>query len=58
MTEDRLSSQQTDFTDLMSNNEDVNLVDTIIKFTSVQGIYNASLSAAARIVQNTLLNFL
>lgn len=58
LTEDRLSSQQVDFTDLMSKNENVDLVETIIKFNSTQTIYNASLSAAAKIVQNTLLNFL
>lgn len=58
LTEDRLSSQQVDFTDLMSKNENVNMVETVIKFNSANTIYNASLSAASRIVQNTLLNFL
>lgn len=58
LTEDRLSSQQVDFTDLMSKNENVNAIETVIKYNSAQTIFNASLSAASRIVQNTLLNFL
>jgi flagellar hook-associated protein 3 FlgL len=58
LTESRLSSQQTDFEELLSNNEDVDMVDTVIKYNSAQTIYNASLSAASKVVQNTLLNFL
>ncbi|MBE5967370.1 MAG: flagellar hook-associated protein 3 [Lachnospiraceae bacterium] len=58
LTDDRLGSQKTDFEDLMSQNEDVNLVDTIIRYGSADMIYNASLSAAARAVQNNLLDFL
>jgi flagellar hook-associated protein 3 FlgL len=58
LTEDRLGGQQVDFTDLMSKNEDVNLVETIIQFNVANNIYNASLSAASKIVQNSLLNFL
>lgn len=58
MTENRLSSQKVDFTDLLSNNEDVDMVDTVIKYNSAQTIYNASLSAAAKVVKNTLLDFL
>ncbi len=58
LTEDRLGGQKVDFTDLMSKNEDVDLVETIIKFNIANSIYNASLSAASKIVQNSLLNFL
>ncbi|MDF2610851.1 MAG: hypothetical protein K0R92_2325 [Lachnospiraceae bacterium] len=58
LTESRLSSQQVDFEELMSNNEDVDLVETIIKYNSAETIYNASLTAASKVVQNTLLNFL
>ncbi len=58
LTEDRLGGQQVDFKDLMSNNEDVDLVETIIQFNVANNIYNASLSAASKIVQNSLLNFL
>jgi flagellar hook-associated protein 3 FlgL len=58
LTEDRLSDQQVDFEDLLSSNEDVDLVDTIIKYTSAETIYNSSLSAASKLVQSSLLDFL
>jgi len=58
LTEDRLGDQQVDFEDLLSSNEDVDLVDTIIKYTSAETIYNSSLSAASKLVQSFLLDFL
>lgn len=58
LTESRLSDQQVDFTDLMSTNEDADVVETYIKLNSAEVIYNASLSAASKVVQNTLLDFL
>ncbi len=58
LIENRLSSQQVDFTDLMSKNEDADVVETYIKYGSAQTIYNASLSAASKIVKNTLLDYL
>lgn len=58
LTENRLSSQKVDFEELLSENEDVDLVDTIIKYNSAETLYNASLSAASRIVQKSLLDFL
>jgi len=58
LTENRLSSQKVDFEELLSNNEDVDLVETFIKLSSAEVLYNASLSAASKIVQRTLLDFL
>lgn len=58
LTENRLSSQKVDFEDLLSKNEDADMVETYIKYGSAETIYNASLSAAAKIVKNTLLNYL
>jgi flagellar hook-associated protein 3 FlgL len=58
LTEERLSSQKVDFEDLLSNNEDADITETIIKYSSAEAIYNASLSAASKIVQNTLLDYL
>lgn len=58
LTDSRLSDQQVDFTDLLSRNEDVDLVDTIIKYSAAQTVYNASLSAASKLVQASLLDFL
>lgn len=58
LTESRLSDQQVDFEDLLSTNEDADLVDTIIKYSSAQTVYNSSLSAASKLVQTSLLDFL
>ncbi|MCR5324653.1 MAG: flagellar hook-associated protein FlgL [Lachnospiraceae bacterium] len=58
LTMDRLSTQQTEFTDLLSQNEDADLVDTIVKYNAANTVYNASLSSAAKVVKNTLLDFL
>lgn len=58
LTESRLSVQQDDFEDLLSTNEDADMVDTIVRFNAQQVVYNASLSAAAKVVQNTLMDFI
>lgn len=58
LTENRLSSQKVDYEDLLSSNEDADMVETYIKYGSAETIYNASLSAAAKVVKNTLLDFL
>jgi flagellar hook-associated protein 3 FlgL len=58
LTENRLSSQKVDFEDLLSENEDVDIAETYIKYSSAETIYNASLSAAAKVVKNSLLDFL
>lgn len=58
LTESRLSDQQVDFEDLLSQNEDADLVDTIIKYSSAETVYNSSLSAASKLVQTSLLDFL
>ncbi len=58
LTQSRLEDQQVDFEDLLSSNEDVDLVDTIVKYTSAETIYNSSLSAASKLVQSSLLDFL
>lgn len=58
LTESRLSSQQVEFEDLLSNNEDADIAETYIKLTSAETIYTASLNAASRVVRNNLLDFL
>ncbi len=58
LTDSRLSDQQVDFEDLLSKNEDADLVDTIIKYSAAQTVYNSSLSAASKLVQTSLLDFL
>ena len=58
LTESRLATEQGDFEDLLSKNEDADIVDTVIKLNSQETIYNASLSAASKLVKNTLLDFI
>jgi len=58
LTESRLSTQQVDFEDLLSTNEDADVVETFIKLSSQEAIYTASLNAASKIVKNTLLDFI
>ena len=58
LTESRLTDEQTDFEELLSSNEDADIVEAYIKLTSQETIYNASLSATAKITQNSLLDFL
>ena len=58
LTESRLSTQQVDFEEMLSENEDVDLVDIIIRYSSAETVYNASLSAASKLVQTSLLDFL
>jgi flagellar hook-associated protein 3 FlgL len=58
LTEDRLSNQKVDFTELLSTNEDADLAETIIKYGAAEVIYNASLSAASKVVKSTLLDFI
>ncbi len=58
LTENRLSNQKVDFEDLLSKNEDADVVETYIRYGSAETVYNASLSAAGKIVKNTLLDFI
>ena len=58
LTESRLSDQKVDFEELLSENEDADLVDIIIKYSSAETVYNSSLSAASKLVQTSLLDFL
>jgi len=58
LTLSRLEEQSDDSTELMSNNEDANMTDTIIHFGAAQNVYNASLNAGAKVIQNSLLDFI
>lgn len=58
LTKNRMSNQQTTVETLKSTNEDRELSDIIIDYTSAYSAYEASLQAAAKINKNTLLNFI
>lgn len=58
LTKTRLTDQESDFKELMSNNENADIVETIVNFNAQEVVYNASLAAASKVIQNTLLDFL
>lgn len=55
---DRLGEQKLSVEELKSNNEDTDLTDAAVKFKAASAVYDASLAAAAKVVQKTLLDFL
>lgn len=58
LSDNRMADQQVSATELLSDNEDADLAETIINYTSATNVYTSSLSAASKIVQNSLLDFL
>ena len=58
LTETRVSNQQLTIEELKSSNEDRELSDIIIDYTSAYTAYQGSLQAASKINQNTLLNYI
>ena len=58
LTKSRLTEQKTNFTKLKSENEDIDLEEVVINYTAAELVYNASLTAASKVVQQTLLDFL
>ncbi len=58
LTADRMSNDLVNFTDLMSKNEDVDIAETIMNLKNEENVYQASLAGGARIIQQTLVDFL
>lgn len=58
LTKNRMANQQTTMESLKSKNEDRELSDIIIDYTAAYTAYQASLQAASKINQNTLLTYL
>lgn len=58
LTKSRLTEQKTNFTDLKSQNEDIDLEEVVISYSAAELVYNASLTAASKVVQQSLLDFL
>jgi flagellar hook-associated protein 3 FlgL len=55
---DRMSNDFVNFSDLMSKNEDVDVAETIMNMKNEENVYMASLAGGARIIQQTLVDFL
>ncbi|MBO8159042.1 flagellar hook-associated protein FlgL [Thermosyntropha sp.] len=54
----RLESTQISFTSLLAENEDADLAEVIMNLKMQENVYRASLSAGARIIQPSLVDFL
>ena len=58
LVENRLSSQETNFKTLSSENEDADITEVAVQLSSVELSYQAALMATAKITQTSLLNYL
>jgi len=54
----RLDDQELAATELMSNNEDAEMEEVIMNLVSQEAVHRAAMSAGARIIQPTLMDFL
>jgi flagellin-like hook-associated protein FlgL len=57
-SQNRLTSLELSYTDLLANVEDADLTRVITDLASMENSYQAALAAAGRIIQPSLLNFL
>lgn len=58
LTANRLNTDDLNFTKLMSENEDVDMAETIMNLQNEENVYRASLAGGARIIQPSLVDFL
>lgn len=58
LTANRLQNDNTNFTKLMSENENVDMTDTIMNLKNEENVYRASLAGGARIIMPSLIDFL
>ncbi|WPX07821.1 flagellar hook-associated protein FlgL [Anaerocellum danielii] len=58
LIKNRLSDDNVNFTTLLSNNEDVDMAEIIMKLKEAENVYRAALQTGAQILPPTLLDFL
>ena len=58
LTSNRLDDDNVNFTKLMSSNEDVNMAEAIMNLQNEMNVYQASLSTGAKVIQQSLVDFL
>lgn len=58
LVQNRLSEDSTNYTNLMSKNEDVNLGEVTMKFNVANSVYNASLKVGMNLLQLSLADYL
>jgi flagellar hook-associated protein 3 FlgL len=54
----RLREEELNFTNLLSQNEDADIAEVIVRLKEAENVYRASLAAGARIIMPTLIDFL
>lgn len=57
-TQSRLKDDKTNYTELLSNTEDVDLEDIYVEFNTQYMIYQSGLQATSKVIMNTLADFL
>lgn len=58
MIETRVTDQYTNFTELMSTNEEVDYEDAVMKYASAETVYSAALQVTSGVLQQSLLDYL
>ncbi len=58
LVQNRLSAQQTNFEELVSDNEDADVTELAIQLKSVELTYEAALSSISYVMKTSLLNFI
>ena len=58
LTLNRLESDNINFTKLMSDNEDMDMAEVIMRLKNEENVYRSSLGGGARIIQPSLIDFL
>ena len=58
LTANRMMNDNTNFTRLMSENENVDMAETIMNLKNEENVYRASLAGGARIIMPSLIDFL
>ena len=58
LIDNRMKSQETTFETLKSENEDIDVTETVIDLKSAEMTYEAALMATGKVMQTTLLNFI
>ncbi len=58
LIQNRLASQQTNFEELVSSNEDADITDLAIQLSSVKLTYEAALSSISYVMQTSLLDYI
>ncbi len=58
MTMSRLDAAELSYTKVLSDTEDADMAEVIIRLKEQENVYNATLAAGARIIQPTLVDFL